>query len=138
MLPGYSPWNAGWIIQRNQTFAVYYKSNADQFAMHVIKTLNEPEIVREAWNRNPEEFPHFTAFVKLFAYIHYDAQRNQNSPLDSNWLPDAEQLCFLAEVDAIVSSERGFMRRAFEALWHPCGKSMFTPDEFVIQLSHIH
>jgi hypothetical protein len=104
------------VIRRNETFATYYQSSADGFASHVIKTLKEPEIVREAWNNNPEKFPHFTAFVELLAYVHYDAQRNQNSSLDSNWLPDAEQLCFLVDVDAIVSPERGFMRRAFE-IW---------------------
>jgi hypothetical protein len=31
------------VIQRNQTFAVYYKSNADQFAMHLLRLSMSPK-----------------------------------------------------------------------------------------------
>jgi hypothetical protein len=76
--------------------------------------------------------------VNSLFYAECDAERNQNSPLDSNWFEDAQQLCFLLDVDALAPSDHGFMRRAFEALWHPCGKRTFTADEFVTQLPHIH
>ena len=41
---------------------------------------------------------------------------------------------FLSDVDAIVSSDRGFIKRAFEALWQPKGKRLFSPEEFVARL----
>ena len=65
---------------------------------------------------DPRKFPHFTAFVGFFIYSLYDAEKKQNSLMDRNWPGDAERLCFLADVDAIVSSDRGFMKQAFEAL----------------------
>jgi hypothetical protein len=52
-------------------------------------------------------------------------------PLDWNWQSDAEQLCFLVDVDLIVSSDQQFMRRAFDELWKPKGKRMLTPEELV-------
>jgi len=105
--------------------------------LKVIEFLGQPQIKLNSWTLNPQAFPHFSAFVELFVYAEYDAERNQNSPLDSNWFEDAQQLCFLLDVDAIVSSDRGFMRRAFEALWQARGKRRFTPEELVTQLSHI-
>jgi hypothetical protein len=69
--------------------------------------------------------------VGFLIYSLYDAEKNQNSPLDRNWQGDAQQLCFLVDVDAMVSSDGGFMKRAFEALWQPSQKRMLTPEEFV-------
>jgi hypothetical protein len=123
---------------KRETFTEYYQSSADIYALKVIEFLSQPQGKLNAWMLNPQEFPHFSAFVELFVYAEYDAERNQNSPLDSNWVEDAQQLCFLLDVDAIISSDNGFMRRAFEALWHPRGKRMFTPDGFVTELSKIH
>jgi len=128
------------VRRKGETFAEYYRSNADNYASFLIEglALDRPQIKLDAWRRDPQKFPHFTAFVELYTYVPYDAQRNQNSRLDSNWLPDAEQLCFLVDVDAIVSSECGFMSRAFEALWQPRQKRIFTPEEFVAHVSRIH
>jgi hypothetical protein len=118
---------------RAETFAQYYQSEADLYASRAIKhmALDIPRIKLSAWRRDPQKYPHFTGFVELYTYVHYDAQRNQNSPLDTNWLGDAEQLCFLMDADVIVSSDEAFMRRAFEEISKPRGKRMLTPEEFV-------
>jgi len=92
-----------------------------------LPTLDHPEAKFEAWKRDPTKFPHFTAFVGFLIYSLYDAEKNRNAPLDGNWQPDAEQLCFLLDVDVIVSSETGFMKRAFDALWQPSDKRMLKP-----------
>ena len=55
--------------------------------------------------------------------------------MDRNWQGDAEQLCFLVDVDAMVSSDIRFMKEAFEALWQPSQNHFFTPEEFVAFLS---
>jgi hypothetical protein len=106
--------------------------------LKVIEFLGQPQGKLNTWMLDPQQFPHFSAFVEVFVYAEYDAERNQNSPLDSNWFEDGQQLCFLLDVDAIVSSDQGFMRRALEALWHSRGKRMFTPEEFVTELSSNH
>jgi hypothetical protein len=93
--------------------------------------FDQPDATFDSWKRNPEKFPHFTAFVGFWIYSFYDAEKNQNLALDPNWQGDAEQLCFLVDVDAMVSSDRRFMKRAFEALWQPSDKRMLTPEELV-------
>jgi hypothetical protein len=135
-------------LRKGETFLEYYQSlvvEAASLFIHrapvfdqlqlKLAALDQPKVKFDAWKRDPKKFPHFTAFLGFFIYGLYGAELNQNLSLDPNWLPDAEQLCFLVDVDAIVSSERGFMRRAFEALWQPSQKSIFTPEEFVAHLS---
>ena len=102
-----------------------------------LAVLDQPEAKFEAWKRNPAKFPHFTAFVGFFIYSLYDAEKNQNLPLDRNWQGDTEQLCFLVDVDAIVSSDLGFMKRAFDALWQPSAKRFFTPQGLVDFLTQL-
>ena len=103
------------------TFREYHKANfldAAQLLIHrprgsrqlqALATLDQPEAKFDTWKRDPTKFPHFTAFVGFLIYSLYDAEKNQNSPLDRNWQGDAEQLCFLVDVDAIVSSDLGFI-----------------------------
>jgi hypothetical protein len=99
--------------------------------------FDQPDATFDAWKCDCTRFPHFTAFVGFWIYSFYDAEKNQNSRLDRNWQGDAEQLCFLVDVEAIVSSDRRFMKRAFEALWQPSQKRFFTPEEFVAFLSQL-
>jgi hypothetical protein len=129
------------------TFAQYHRANfldAGELLIRrprgpgqpeTLAALDQPEAKFEAWKSDFTKFPHFTAFVGFFIYSLYDAEKNQNSPLDRNWQSDAEQLCFLVDVDAVISSEGGFMKRAFEALWQPSDRRFFTPEEFVTFLS---
>jgi len=93
--------------------------------------ITSPKATRGTGERDPARFPHFTAFVGFWIYSLYDAETNQNSPLDRNWQPAAEQLCFLVDADAVVSADLNFMKEAFEVLWQPNQKRFFTPEEFV-------
>jgi hypothetical protein len=133
-------------LQKEETFEEYHRSlfvEAAWFLIHrppdqlqiPLAPLDQPDVKFDAWKRDPTKFPHFTAFVGFWIYSLYDAERNQNSALDRNWQSDVEQLCFLVDVDAMVSSDLGFMKRAFEALWQPSQKRFFTPEEFVSFLS---
>lgn len=119
---------------KGESFSEYYQSVVDGYPQRLIQeviSVDQPEAKALAWSLDPAKFPHFTAFAELFAYGHYDAELNQHSPLDWNWQSDAEQLCFLVDVDLIVSSDQQFMRRAFDELWKPKGKRMLTPEELV-------
>ena len=131
------------------TFAQYHQANFADAAwllihrprgsgqLQMLAALDQPEAKLEAWKRGPAKFAHFTAFVGFWIYSLYDAEKNQNSSLDRNWQSDAEQLCFLVDVDAMVSSDLRFMKQAFEALWQPSEKRFFTPEEFVAFLSQL-
>jgi hypothetical protein len=60
-----------------EPFAQYYQLNAEEFAWRVIgqlPALDQPERKLDAWKRDPSQFPHFTAYVQLYAYAHYDPQ----------------------------------------------------------------
>jgi hypothetical protein len=136
-------------LPKGVTFREYHKANFLDAAQLLIQrprgsrplqplaALDQPKAKFDAWKRDPTKFPHFTAFVGFLIYSLYDAEKNQNSPLDRNWQGDAEQLCFLVDVDAMVSSDLRFMKEAFEALWQPTPKHFFTPEEFVAFLSQL-
>ena len=137
-------------LPEDVTFAQYHQANFFDAARLLIHRLrhpdqaqispalfDQPDATFDAWKRDCTKFPHFTAFVGFFIYSLYDAEKNQNSPLDRNWQGDAEQLCFLVDVDAMVSSDLRFMKEAFEALWQPSQKHFFTPEEFVAFLSQL-
>ena len=136
-------------LPKEVTFRQYHQANFVDAAwllihrprgsgqLQTLAALDQPEAKLDAWKRDPTKFPHFTAFVGFFLYSLYDAEKNQNSPLDRNWQGDAEQLCFLVDVDAMVSSDLRFMKEAFEALWQPSQKNFFTPEEFVAFLSQL-
>jgi hypothetical protein len=118
----------------DEPFEDYYQLVADECASRLIgelPALDQPKRKLDAWRRDPEKFPHFTAYVRLYAFVHYDPHRHKNSSIDWNCLEDAEQLCFLEDVDAMISSEQGFMKRAFEAVWKSRGKRLFTPEALV-------
>jgi hypothetical protein len=95
------------------TFAQYHQANFADAAwllihrprgsgqLQMLAALDQPEAKLEAWKRGPAKFAHFTAFVGFWIYSLFDAEKNQNSPLDRNWQSDAEQLCFLVDVDAM-------------------------------------
>jgi hypothetical protein len=90
-------------LPKNATFAQYHQANFVDAAWLLIHrprgfgqlqrlaALDQPEAKFEAWKRDPTKFPHFTAFVGFWIYSLYDAEKNQNSPLDRNWQGDAEQ-----------------------------------------------
>lgn len=123
--------------RKGERFCEYYKSVANDCATRLIRwqlDIDPPDAKAIAWSQEPSKFPYVTAFVELCAYSIYDAEHNQNSRLDRNWQTDAEQLCFLFDVDLMISSEQGFMRRAFVDVWAPRGKRFLTPQEFLNSL----
>ena len=121
-----------------ETFLEYYESVASDCALHLLGGplgVEQPKVKAHAWGQDPDRFPHVAALIELLAYALYDAEQNQNSPLDKNWQSDAEQLCFLVDVDMIVSADQGFMKRAVAELWEPRGRRLCEPNEFVHLLS---
>jgi len=99
-------------MQKNETFEQYYQSQADEAASLLIyKTLavSEPQVKLAAWRHDPQNFPHFTAYLKNSIFGMYDAERHPNARLDPNWLDDVEQLCFLVD-DCLCGRESGLFQ----------------------------
>src|SRR4029077_1953999 len=53
---------------KKETFAEYYPSSADFYALKIIEFLGQPQGKLNSWMLNSQEFPHFSAFVELFVY----------------------------------------------------------------------
>jgi len=60
-----------------------------------------------------------------------------NERIDRNTEADIELLMYLPHADVVVSNDLRFLRRAFDTLWKPKGKSLFATEEFTDWISHI-
>lgn len=63
-------------------------------------------------------------------YIGYYAATRPNDKIDLNAQADLDLMTHLLWADAVVSNETGFLRSAFDDLWRPKGKVIFTSTEF--------
>jgi hypothetical protein len=101
-----------------------------QFIPAVIKSGNQSEVVSR-WVRNPSAYPYFTEFVRHMLYAQYHAMTRPGEKIDINAQQDGDLMIHLINADALVSNEVGYLRSAFDALWRPRGKVLFTCEEFV-------
>jgi len=90
-----------------------------------------PDPLRAQWNQNPRRYPFYTSFVEGIAFFGFHSGVLHNEQVDTNAQADYEQLCYLNWADVFVSNDEGFFRSAFDALWKPRGKRLFTCEEFV-------
>src|SRR5262245_42642725 len=69
-----------------------------------------------------------SSFHRLRGILHLQPLRCRKkiSLMDRNWHGDAERLCLLADVAALVSSDREFIKEGFEALYQPSLKHFFS------------
>jgi hypothetical protein len=63
-------------------------------------------------------------------YLGYYSATRPNDAIDRNAQADLDLMTHLLCADALVTNETGFMRKAFEDLWRPQGKVIFTSPEF--------
>ncbi len=82
------------------------------------------------WSRHKHTFPYFTTFVENMLYIAFCAMTRPNDKIDLNAQADLDLMTHLLRADALVSNEQGFLRRAFDDIWRPKGKVIFTSQEF--------
>ena len=98
------------------------------FIPALIKSHN-PKEVATRWARDPDAYPYFTTFVKNMLYIHHHTATTPNA-IDRNAQADMDVMTHLLHADVLVSNETRFMRTAFEEVWRPKGKVIFTSAEF--------
>jgi hypothetical protein len=91
---------------------------------------HDPLGVASRWSRNKRGFPYFTTFVENMLYIGFCAMTRPNDKIDLNAQADLDLMTHLLRADVLVSNEEGFLRKAFDDLWRPRGKVLFTSEEF--------
>lgn len=84
----------------------------------------------DIWAQRPDYFPFYTAFIEGMLYSLYYAMTEQNSKLDRNAQADYEQLAYLVWADVIVSNDQSFLTKAFDAIWRPRGKHLYSSQQF--------
>lgn len=98
------------------------------FIPALVKSRNPVEVANR-WARSPDFYPYFTTFVKNMLYIAHHAATRPNA-IDLNAQADLDIMTHLLHADALVSNEKRFMRKAFDDLWRPKRKVLFTSPEF--------
>jgi predicted NUDIX family NTP pyrophosphohydrolase len=94
-----------------------------------VKCNNSDEVWRR-WSGDKAAYPYFTTFVRNMTYIGYYAATRPNNKIDLNAQADLDLMTHLLWADAVVSNEVGFLRSAFDDLWRPKGKVLFTSEGF--------
>ena len=93
--------------------------------------------VANRWERDPAGYRYFTQFVENMTYKETLFLADPAAPIDINAQPDLDLMTFLLDADAFVTNEKGFARRAFDDIWRPRGKVMFTNEEFARLVSRM-
>ena len=112
----------------------YLRKEYDHAGRAFIASLIEAKdlgTVADRWSRNKASYPYFSEFVRDMLYMSFYAATKPNAPLDLNAQADLNVMAHLLIADVLVSNEKGFLRTAFDDLWKPRGKVLFTAPEFV-------
>ena len=105
------------------------------FIPALVKSKN-PQEVAARWSSAPDAYPYFTTFVKNMLYVAHHAATRPDA-IDLNAQADLDVMTHLLHADALVSNERRFMRTAFDDLWRPRRKVLFTANYFASFLSKL-
>ena len=114
-------------------FEEFLQRELDSSGRMFIKALvpcSNPKEVADRWSRDKSAYPYFTMFVTNMTYIGYYSATRSNDKIDLNAQADMDLMTHLLNADVLVSNETGFLRSAFDDLWRPRGKVMFTSEEF--------
>ena len=101
-----------------------------EFIGALVNCFNPGEVANR-WSRQKSAYPFFTSFVTNMIYMGYYSATRQNEGIDLNAQADMDLMSHLLHADVLVSNETGFLKKAFEDLWHPKSKIIFTSQEFV-------
>ena len=114
-------------------FERFAERELDRSGREFIEALVEcrdPKAVANRWSRDKAAYPYFTTFVANMTYMGYCAATRPNDKIDLNAQADLDLMTHLLRADALVSNETGFLRNAFNEIWRPRGKVLFTSQEF--------
>lgn len=126
---GYSEQKHGRVIPFEQ-FAERQLDRSGREFIEALVECRDPKAVAKRWARDKAAYSHFTAFVSNMTYLSYYAATRSNDRIDLNAQADLDLMTHLLRADALVSNETGFLRNAFNDIWRPCRKVLFTSKEF--------
>lgn len=113
-------------------FANYAAGEIDyagrQYLPAVIKCVR-PHAVADRWAKTMWRYPYFTTYVANMLYMAHYAMTKPNEPIDLNAQADLNLMTHLLRADIVVSNEEGFFKTAFEDLWRPLGKILWTTEQ---------
>ncbi|MDD5505514.1 MAG: PIN domain-containing protein [Candidatus Omnitrophica bacterium] len=81
------------------------------------------------WAMNKNKCPYFYNWVQGLLYTEFYNMKYPNMAIDEHAQADIQHLIFLRDVDAIVSEDKKFMRKAWEDLYASSGKKYFSISE---------
>lgn len=111
----------------------YFEKEVDHAGREFLPALvqcKNPHAIADRWSRAKAQYPYFTAFVINMLYMSHYAMTKVNDGIDLNAQADLDLMTHLLRADVLVSNETGFLRTAFEDLWKPRGKVIFTSQQF--------
>lgn len=111
----------------------FLEKELDQAGLEFLPALvkcADPHAVAAQWVRSKKQYPYFTHFVINMLYIAHHAAAEHNDKIDLNAQADLDLMTHLLHADVLVSNETGFLRKAFDDLWRPRGKVIFTSEQF--------
>lgn len=97
----------------------------------------DPIPIISHWLRDQHRFPYFTQFAANIAFKEAHFMTQADAQVDFNAQADLDVMTHLLRADILVTNEKGFMRSAFDYLWRPRKKVLFTSDEFVGYLERL-
>lgn len=124
----YDPKKHG-VSRLNEYFEKEVDRTGREFLPVLVKCKN-PHAIMDRWSRAKAQYPYFTTFVINMLYITHHAMTKVNDGIDLNAQADLNLMTHLLRADVLVSNETGFLRTAFEDLWRPRGKVIFTSQQF--------
>jgi hypothetical protein len=87
------------------------------------------DAIADRWASAPDFYPFFSASIRNFIYMTYYATTKE-AALDQNAQADLDIMTHLLRAHALVSNETRFLRTAFDDMWRPKGKILFTAAQF--------
>lgn len=111
----------------------YLESEVDYAGRQLIPTIIKAKNLHAIacrWSDAKMRYPYFTQFVINGLYIAHHAMTKNNDAIDENAQVDLDLMTHLLHADALVSNETGFLKCAFDDLWRPQRKVLFTSSEF--------
>ncbi|MFT3736813.1 MAG: hypothetical protein QM776_17680 [Rhodocyclaceae bacterium] len=127
---GYSMRQHGGPVPFEEFLQAEIDGTGREFIKALVKCHNTGDVASR-WSRDKAAYPYFTTFVTNMIYNGYYSATRHNDGIDLNAQADLDLMSHLLHADVLVSNETDYLRKAFEDLWRPKGKVIFTSPEFV-------
>jgi hypothetical protein len=126
--------------QKPPPAATFIENELEQWGTEIISryvgTSYHALLVRR-WAMDKKRYPFLTSSLEGQIFANWHALVEHSKRIDRNSHVDVEVLACLNRADAIVSSDGGFLKDAFDMLWRPKGKLLYTPEAFVDYLKSL-